>query len=189
VSLNSSQSNQIDLFSAQVNSVEDILRATSAESIPKHVYHKSISQDILYANEDNFAINPALVSHDTLRMRVENGLQESDKLWPRYLVGVLHSALNECRRLNSPNCFSKQGMCITIVSDIPWNTGLGSSASVAMSASLALGHSLSLPSDRLDAVPLALLCRDVEHHVAGAKSGIMDHFAVGHAQNVKSLSF
>jgi L-arabinokinase len=164
----------VELLSAQVESVQDILGVDDlrdSQLLPKRVLQSVLPLDMLVDNRSN-----SLVSMSTLRQRLETEMS-ADRvgLWRSYIVGVLHAVLQQSGAPR-PN-----GIRVTLVSDLPWNTGLASSASVEMSTALAFGHALGLTGRQMDPTRLALLCQEVENKVVGANCGFMDHIAVAHA--------
>jgi galactokinase len=67
------------------------------------------------------------------------------------------------------------GFNMSLAGDVPLGAGLSSSASVEVATAMALlGHAgVELPLEKV-----AILCRRAENEYVGAKSGIMDQFAV-----------
>jgi galactokinase len=87
--------------------------------------------------------------------------------WSDYPAGVLWS-LGE-------NGVAVGGFSMSLVGDVPLGAGLSSSASVEVATAMALlSHAgVGLPLEKV-----ANLCRRAENEYVGAKSGIMDQFAV-----------
>ena len=87
--------------------------------------------------------------------------------WSDYPAGVLWSLLREGIVIS--------GFNISLTGDVPLGAGLSSSASVEVATAMALlGHAaVELPLEKV-----ATLCRRAENEYVGAKSGIMDQFAV-----------
>uniref|UniRef100_A0A0G4HXI9 Radical SAM core domain-containing protein n=1 Tax=Chromera velia CCMP2878 TaxID=1169474 RepID=A0A0G4HXI9_9ALVE len=121
----------------------------------------------------------------------EGGCDPPSAKWAFYLTGMLHSVMKEKqRRVGGTVDFSKLSFALVSVSDLPWNSGLASSASVEVATAMAvqralqavsrdhISSSLSLSTDRI-----AQLCQQVEHDVLGAKCGLMDHLAVLHTNH------
>ena len=87
--------------------------------------------------------------------------------WSDYPAGVLWS-------LQQEGIFPR-GFNVSLAGDIPLGAGLSSSASVEVATAIAL---LDLADVKLPLERVAPLCRRAENEYVGAKSGIMDQFAV-----------
>jgi galactokinase len=87
--------------------------------------------------------------------------------WSDYPTGVLWSLMKEGVAVG--------GFNLSLAGDVPLGAGLSSSASVEVATAMALlGHAKAeLPLEKV-----ATLCRRAENDYVGAKSGIMDQFAV-----------
>jgi galactokinase len=87
--------------------------------------------------------------------------------WSDYPAGVLWSLRKEGIVVS--------GFNMSLTGDVPLGAGLSSSASVEVATAMALlGHAaVELPLEKV-----ATLCRRAENEYVGAKSGIMDQFAV-----------
>ncbi len=96
-----------------------------------------------------------------LLMRTTSGF------WSDYPAGVLWSLGKEGVHVS--------GFSMSLAGDVPLGAGLSSSASVEVATAMALlDHAgAELPLDKV-----ATLCRRAENDYVGAKSGIMDQFAV-----------
>lgn len=189
------QHQDLDMTTIQVSSVNDIVDAFAKgeESVrsdckivqPDSIFSKVISTDILFDSRGT------LVSKSKLRERLtasETSIANSNakqEKWPRYLVGIIHALME----FNS-GIFPKfaTGVRVVVVSDLPWNTGLASSAAVEMSTACVVGHALGLQESELVPSRLALLCQAVENQVVGANCGFMDQVAVGYAVDDDSSS-
>jgi galactokinase len=88
--------------------------------------------------------------------------------WSDYPAGVLWSLLRK-------EGVAVGGFNMSLAGDVPLGAGLSSSASVEVATAMALlGHAgVELPLEKV-----ATLCRRAENEYVGAKSGIMDQFAV-----------
>lgn len=182
VSLTDSQA--IELVSARVASVDEILNAHSAPDansagavLPQQLLSKVFPLDVL--SSDTNAALTQLASKEILRARLESSMSGKQDLWPSYIIGVLHALLEEAAQSGSAQV--PRGIRVMVVSDVPWNTSLASSASVEMSTAFAFGHALGMPAGQLDRTRIALVCQEVENRVVGANCGFMDHVAVAHA--------
>jgi galactokinase len=87
--------------------------------------------------------------------------------WSDYPAGVLWSLQRES--------IVPGGFNMSLAGDVPLGAGLSSSASVEVATAMAL---LALAGVRLPLEVVAPLCRRAENEYVGAKSGIMDQFAV-----------
>jgi galactokinase len=87
--------------------------------------------------------------------------------WSDYPAGVLWSLRQEGI---APGSFS-----MSLAGDVPLGAGLSSSASVEVATAMAL---LEYAGVELPLEKIATLCRRAENEYVGAKSGIMDQFAV-----------
>jgi galactokinase len=87
--------------------------------------------------------------------------------WSDYPAGVLWSLQQEG--------ISLRGFNMSLAGDIPLGAGLSSSASVEVATAMAL---LGLAGVKLPLETVAPVCRRAENEYVGAKSGIMDQFAV-----------
>jgi galactokinase len=87
--------------------------------------------------------------------------------WSDYPAGVLWSLLQEGVAVG--------GFSMTLAGDVPLGAGLSSSASVEVATAMAL---LGRANVVLPVEKIATLCRRAENEYVGAKSGIMDQFAV-----------
>ena len=76
------------------------------------------------------------------------------------------------------NLNNYSGIEIRIVSDVPWNSGLASSAAVEMSTAMALSRVMGFNSTTLTLNEMALMCQAVENEVVGANCGLMDQLTV-----------
>jgi len=66
------------------------------------------------------------------------------------------------------------GFDLAVCGTVPRGSGLSSSAALEIAAALALENAFGF---RLDPLSMVHLCRDVEHHWAGVRCGIMDQMA------------
>lgn len=96
--------------------------------------------------------------------------------WELYLTGILHR-ISQQRFPKSKFPIGRDFTVVT-VSDLPWNTGLASSAAVEVATAISLGKALKLPADMLEPVSLSMLCKDVENNIVGAPCGPLDQLAV-----------
>ncbi len=87
--------------------------------------------------------------------------------WSDYPAGVLWSLSKEGVAVG--------GFSMSLTGDVPLGAGLSSSASVEVATAMAL---LGLAGVEMPLERVATLCRRAENEYVGAKSGIMDQFAV-----------
>ena len=87
--------------------------------------------------------------------------------WSDYPAGVLWSLREEG--------IAVDGFNMSLAGDVPLGAGLSSSASVEVATAMAL---LARARAKLPLEKVATLCRRAENEYVGAKSGIMDQFAV-----------
>jgi len=94
--------------------------------------------------------------------------------WGDYVLGVAQQLLRAG--------FPLAGADLTIYSAVPAGAGLSSSASVEVSAALAL-----LGGRAIEKKDLALLCQRAEREFVGVPCGIMDQYASVHGEHGKAL--
>ncbi|CAF1512592.1 unnamed protein product [Adineta steineri] len=144
----------------------------------------SINQNNLTVWEREIPMN-LLRSHDqTLRERLETWYnQHQDTVlsndeptnWPSYILGILAELINKTNPTNTPIGFN-----VVIISDVPCNKGVASSA--ALEVAVARAASTCLNVDHIISnTELALLCQYVENHVVGSSCGFMDQMTCVHA--------
>lgn len=81
--------------------------------------------------------------------------------WESYVAGVLHFVGQG----------KKADLDLVIASDVPFGSGLSSSASLEVAVAAAVLHPTGM-----DKTQIALLCQRAEHEFAGVPCGIMDQF-------------
>tara|TARA_E500000081_G_scaffold153787_1_gene188996 strand:- start:27887 stop:29041 length:1155 start_codon:yes stop_codon:yes gene_type:complete len=91
--------------------------------------------------------------------------------WTDYVIGVVEY----WRRLET----RPVGLKLAIASDVPYGSGLSSSAALEMAFATLIGEVWGL---ELDPVAKALKCQQVESDFVGMPCGIMDQFVVGLAR-------
>lgn len=96
--------------------------------------------------------------------------------WELYLTGILHRFYQQ--RFPETKLPIGRDFTVVTISDLPWNTGLASSAAVEVATAISLGKALQLPADMFKPVSLSMLCKDVENSVVGAPCGPLDQLAV-----------
>ena len=164
------QGGKIDLYSIHVPSVQGAIKLDTF--INSTIWKKSYSTDILFkmvSSTTDFCGSRAL--KERLEATVPTLVDGEPKNWPNYVLGVV-MALFE--RVQKPY----YGATVVIVSDVPLNCGLASSASLTVSIATAVSKAFK---QDFDPSTLALLCQKVENEVAGAGCGMMDHVTAAHA--------
>jgi len=116
---------------------------------------------------EGFARRGRLRSYDEMRRLLS---ADASRCWAAYILGSLFVLLKE-KRLNGLS----HGFNIGLVSGVPMNVGIGSSATVEVATLYAIDRLLGLA---LDPLHLARLGQMAENRVVGAPCGIMDQIAV-----------
>ena len=98
--------------------------------------------------------------------------------WIQYLTGIFHRMYPQ--RFGKKELLADFGLTAVTISDLPWNTGLASSAAVEVASAISFGRALQLPADMLEPVPLSMLCKEVENNIVGGQCGILDQLTVTH---------
>jgi len=101
--------------------------------------------------------------HETIAFKLGDQPDPTWPGWAPYLVGLTEE-------LRSRDCIAG-GFDLAVGGTIPQGAGLGSSAALEVAAALALERAFGF---RLDPLNMVHLCRDVEHHWAGVRCGVMD---------------
>lgn len=115
----------------------------------------------------NFYANGQLLSYKEAQKHFQGKKQTS---WAAYIMGAIFVLLKE-------NQFHelKQGLNIALISEVPIQVGIGSSATAEIATLHAMNCLLGLG---LDGLTLAKLGQLTENQVVGAPCGIMDQLAV-----------
>ena len=108
----------------------------------------------------------SMVLNDAVEFELDQPSDLHAHRWARYVAGVAWT-LNQ-------NGVPLTGADMMIDSDVPIGAGLSSSAALEVATGKAL---TSIADQSMDARELALAAQQAEHDFAGAKVGIMDHFA------------
>lgn len=118
-------------------------------------------------NMEGFYSGSRVRAYEKMRQLFERDVARS---WAAYVVGAVFVLLKEkkVRRLG-------HGFNIGLVSHVPMNVGIGSSATVEMAALYAVDQLLGL---RIDQLELARLGQTAENRVVGAPCGLMDQITV-----------
>jgi galactokinase len=122
---------------------------------------------VVSAREDGRAVFYSGNYDEEVSVEIESLGRSPSGGWSDYPTGVLWSLRKDG--------VSVGGFNLSLAGDVPLGAGLSSSASVEVATAMALlGHAQAeLPLEKV-----ATLCRRAENEYVGAKSGIMDQFAV-----------
>jgi galactokinase len=133
--------------------------------MPMAIGFKTIA--VVSAREDGRAVFYSANYDDEVSLEIASLPREPVGRWSDYPAGVLWSLRQEGVSIG--------GFDMTLTGDVPLGAGLSSSASVEVVTAMALlAHvGIELPLEKV-----ATLCRRAENEYVGAKSGIMDQFAV-----------
>lgn len=125
------------------------------------------TEAVVSAREDGRAVFYSANYDDEVGFEIASLTRKPEGHWSDYPTGVLWSLLKEGVGVG--------GFNMSLAGDVPLGAGLSSSASVEVATAMALlGHAgVALPLEKV-----ATLCRRAENEYVGAKSGIMDQFAV-----------
>src|SRR5208283_465898 len=127
-------------------------------AIDKAVYFAIAPRD------DNFSQLYAMDMDEGYNFSID-GIQNSEKRWPNYLIGVVDQLKKAGYDFNGFNC--------VFGGDIPIGAGLSSSAAVEAGLAFALNTIFDLEIDKLTLVALA---QKAENEFVGVQCGIMDQF-------------
>ncbi|CAF3526509.1 unnamed protein product [Rotaria socialis] len=153
---------------------------------------ETINKNNLTVWEREIPMNLLLDHTNTLRQRLENWYNQQQNSipsndepinWPNYIVGILSQLIDKIDRAVIPIGFN-----IVIISDVPCNKGVASSAALEVAVARAASECLNLDHS-ISNTELALLCQYVENHIVGSSCGFMDQMtcAHGYAHNLFSL--
>ena len=169
---------RVNMASLQVNSLEEIVRKPNRHH-PFKLWEKSYDISVLSAaNEVALRAQVALEDETSRQVYVDN----ESKLWPLYALGALRESAIRADVNNS--CL---GLTLILLSDLPLNAGLASSAAVEMSVLLAANTAFNNISLNENQMECSLICQAIENKVLGAPSGCMDQLTVAHADENKLL--
>lgn len=93
-------------------------------------------------------------------------IQNSNKLWPNYLLGVINHIQNKYKSI--------AGINIVFGGNIPQGAGLSSSAAVECATAFAINSLFNLDLNPLE---LARIAQTAENEFVGVQCGLMDQFA------------
>ena len=132
-----------------------------------YVLPGAIDRAIYFAiapRDDSFSQLYAVDMHEGYDFNLSD-IQNSEKRWPNYLIGVVDQFKKAGYDVNGFNC--------VFGGDIPIGAGLSSSAAVEAGLAFSLDHVFDLKIDKLTLVTLA---QKAENEFVGVQCGIMDQF-------------
>jgi L-arabinokinase len=136
-----------------------------------HIMTK-LSDNMGLKTAGNISLNKLFIKENTKLLpleKVRGNFHKLNKLsWTAYALGGLYFLLES--GLITPQ---KNGINMGIISDIPLGCGVSSSASLEVSAFIAIIGALGL-NDKFSPMEIAKLCQRVENEIVGAPCGIMD---------------
>jgi galactokinase len=122
---------------------------------------------VVSAREDGRAVFSSANYEEEVGFEIASLTRTPGDRWSDYPAGVLWSLREEGIAVG--------GFSMSLAGDVPLGAGLSSSVSVEVATAMAL---LDYAGVELPLEKVATLCRRAENEYVGAKSGIMDQFAV-----------
>jgi galactokinase len=156
---------QIFAAPARVNLIGEHTDYTGGFVMPMAIGFRTVA--VVSAREDGRAVFYSANYDEEIGFEIASLKRTPAGRWSDYPAGVLWSLREEG--------VVAGGFNMSLTGDVPLGAGLSSSASVEVATAMALlSHARAeLPLERV-----ATLCRRAENEYVGAKSGIMDQFAV-----------
>jgi galactokinase len=150
---------------ARVNLIGEHTDYTGGFVIPMAIDFQTVA--VVSARDDGSAVFYSANYDEEVGFEIASLMRTPTGHWSDYPAGVLWSLREEGVAVG--------GFNMSLAGDVPLGAGLSSSASVEVATAMALlGHAgVKLPLEKV-----ATLCRRAENEYVGAKSGIMDQFAV-----------
>jgi galactokinase len=150
---------------ARVNLIGEHTDYTGGFVMPMAIDFRTVA--VVSAREDGRAVFYSANYDEEVGFDIARPKRTPGGNWSDYPAGVLWSLGEEG--------VAVPGFSMSLAGDVPLGAGLSSSASVEVATAMALlGHAeKELPLEKV-----ATLCRRAENQYVGAKSGIMDQFAV-----------
>lgn len=182
-------SSKIELISVHV---EDFASLNDSKIIDQQyiTWKRLIPSEILF--EDSMICSNRTLRDRLNEIKFESNVQNHEpKHWPNYIIGVLHGLFLAVEEIDVSSLPFKTttGVTIVLVSDIPPNSGLASSAALETSVILAAKKAFGLDSFfSPDDTDLAMLCHSVETNIVGAQCGPMDQLTMVNAKKNQLLS-
>jgi galactokinase len=150
---------------ARVNLIGEHTDYTGGFVMPMAIDFQTMA--VVSAREDGRAVFYSANYDEEFGLEIASLMGTPAGRWSDYPAGVLWSFREAGVAIG--------GFSLSLAGDVPLGAGLSSSASVEVATAMALlGHAgVELPLEKV-----ATLCRRAENEYVGAKSGIMDQFAV-----------
>jgi galactokinase len=150
---------------ARVNLIGEHTDYTGGFVMPMAIDFQTVA--VISAREDGHAVFYSANYDEEIDFESVSIKKKPGGRWSDYPAGVLWSLRKEGVAFG--------GFSMSLTGDVPLGAGLSSSASVEVATAMALlNHArVELPLEKV-----ATLCRRAENEYVGAKSGIMDQFAV-----------
>ena len=156
---------QIFAAPARVNLIGEHTDYTGGFVMPMAIDFRTVA--VVSAREDDRAVFYSGNYDEEVGFEIASLKRRPGGGWSEYPAGVLWSLRKEGIAVG--------GFDMSLVGDVPLGAGLSSSASVEVATAMAL---LGYTGTALPLEKVATLCRRAENEYVGAKSGIMDQFAV-----------
>jgi galactokinase len=159
------QAGRVFAAPARVNLIGEHTDYTGGFVMPMAIDFQTVA--VVSAREDGRAVFYSANYDEEAGFKIASLARAPGGSWSDYPAGVLWSLGKEGIVVS--------GFNMSLTGDVPLGAGLSSSASVEVATAMALlGHAaVELPLEKV-----ATLCRRAENEYVGAKSGIMDQFAV-----------
>jgi galactokinase len=159
------QAGRVFAAPARVNLMGEHTDYTGGFVMPMAIDFQTVA--VVSAREDGRAVFYSANYDEEAGFKIASLARAPGGSWSDYPAGVLWSLGKEGIVVS--------GFNMSLTGDVPLGAGLSSSASVEVATAMALlGHAaVELPLEKV-----ATLCRRAENEYVGAKSGIMDQFAV-----------
>ncbi len=156
---------QIFAAPARVNLIGEHTDYTGGFVMPMAIGFRTVA--VVSAREDGRAVFYSANYDEEISFEIASLKRAPAGRWSDYPAGILWSLREEGVAIG--------GFKMSLTGDVPLGAGLSSSASVEVATAMALlSHArMELPLEKV-----ATLCRRAENEYVGAKSGIMDQFAV-----------
>jgi len=156
---------QVFAAPARVNLIGEHTDYTGGFVMPMAIDFRTVA--VVSAREDGRAVFYSANYDEEVSLEIASRKRTPSGRWSDYPAGVLWSLRKERVAL--------RGFSLSLAGDVPLGAGLSSSASVEVATAMAL---LAHAGKELPLEKVATLCRRAENEYVGAKSGIMDQFAV-----------
>jgi galactokinase len=150
---------------ARVNLIGEHTDYTGGFVMPMAIDFQTVA--VVSAREDGRAVFYSANYDEEVGLEIASLTRKAGGGWSDYPAGVLWSLREEGVAIG--------GFSLSLAGDVPLGAGLSSSASVEVATAMAL---LGQTGVELPLEKVATLCRRAENEYVGAKSGIMDQFAV-----------